>query len=78
MNPPQGSSVPVQSSLLASVSYQAERSILDLEFRAGVTYRYFDVPANIHNCLLTADSKGSYFNHGIRNRFRYQRLQRSG
>jgi hypothetical protein len=77
MTPPQSPPVPVQSSLLASVSYQAERSILDLEFRAGATYRYFDVPANIHNCLLTADSKGSCFNRLIRNRFRYQRLQPS-
>jgi hypothetical protein len=76
MNPGEGSPVPVQSSVLASVRYHAETSILDLKFRAGVTYRYFDVPADIHNPLLTADSKGSCFHHLIRNRFPYQRLHR--
>jgi hypothetical protein len=75
MNPLESPPVPVESSVLASVRYQAQRSILDLEFRLGVTYRYFDVPADIYNSLLTADSKGACFNHMIRNRFRHQRVR---
>ena len=75
MNPAENPPVPVESSVLASVRYQAGRSILDLEFRPGVTYRYFDVPADIYNSLLMADSKGACFNHNIRNRFRYQRIR---
>ena len=75
MNPVESPPVPVESSVLASVPYQARRSILDLEFRSGVTYRYLDVPAYIYNSLLSADSKGTCFNHIIRNRFRYQRIR---
>ena len=71
--------VPVESSLLASVHYDAEKSILDLEFHPdGVIYRYFGVPAEIHHRLLAAESKGSFFNSRIRNRFPYQRLTLRG
>lgn len=70
-------SMPVQSSLLASVSYQPEESVLDLEFReGGIVYRYFHVPRDIYTRLLKAESRGAYFNHQIRNRFPCQRLQR--
>jgi hypothetical protein len=68
-------SVPVQSSLLASVNYQPEKSVLDLEFREdGITYRYFHVPREIYTSLLTAEAKGSWFNSHIRTRFPYRRL----
>jgi hypothetical protein len=68
--------VPVQSSLLASVSYESDQSILVLEFHANpARYRYFDVPPDIHRTLLAADSKGSCFNRCIRNRFRYERIE---
>ena len=68
--------VPVNSSLLASVTYDVGQSILQLEFCDGAIYRYFAVPADIHNGLLAADSKGTYFNRTIRNCFRYVRLRR--
>jgi len=49
MSPLDPPSVPVQSSLRASVNYQAETSALDLKFRQrGITYRYFNVPADIY------------------------------
>jgi hypothetical protein len=75
MNPTESSPIPVESSVLASVRYYAETSILDLKFRAGVIYRYFDVPADIHNRLLAADSKGSCFHRLIRNRFLYHLIR---
>lgn len=66
---------PVQSSLLASASYQAEKSVLDLKFRrGGITYRYFSVSFDLYTHLLNVESKGSYFNRHIRGRFPYQRL----
>jgi hypothetical protein len=36
-----------------------------------VVYRYFDVPVDVHENLLRASSKGSYFNRFIRGRFAY-------
>ena len=66
----------VSSTLLASVIYDASKSILQLEFCDGAIYRYFAVPAAIHNGLLATDSKGSYFNSQIRRCFRYARIRR--
>jgi hypothetical protein len=68
--------VPIDSTLLASVSYDVAESTLQLEFRDGAIYRYYAVPAAIHNGLLAADSKGAYFNRKIRNCFPYARRRR--
>jgi hypothetical protein len=67
---------PVNSSLLASVAYNADESLLELQFRDGAIYLYFAVPQAIHHGLLTANSKGSYFNSQIRTCFRYTRANR--
>jgi hypothetical protein len=68
--------VAVQSSLLVSAAYQVSKSVLQLEFRDGAIYRYFDVPAAVYGDLLAADSKGSYFNKQIRGCFRHTLLRR--
>jgi len=67
--------LPVNSTLLASVTYDVGESILQLELCDGAIYRYFAVPENIFNDLLAAASKGSYFNRRIRSHFRHTRLR---
>lgn len=62
----------VQSTLLASAAYIPERTLLELEFRDGALYHFFDVPPECFRKLMDATSKGSYFNRCIRNRFQYQ------
>ena len=62
----------VPSTLLASAEYFPERSLLELEFRDGALYHFFDVPVECFQQLLDAASKGAYFNRHIRNHFRYQ------
>jgi hypothetical protein len=61
--------LPVESSVLASVLHLAEQQLLEIEFRSGLLYRYFDVPQQTYTELLAAESKGRYFNANIRNRF---------
>ena len=76
MTPTQAGPVAVQSSLLSSAAYQVGESVLQLEFRDGAIYRYFDVPAAVYGDLLAADSKGAYFNKHIRGCFRHILLRR--
>jgi KTSC domain len=64
----------VESSSLLSVSYLPGRSLLEVEFRDRTLYQFFDVPPDCVEQLLSSNSKGSYFNRNIRNRFRYQRI----
>lgn len=61
----------VASTTLATVAYDDADGVLQLEFRSGAKYRYFDVPVEAHDGLLRASSKGRYFNREIRERFRH-------
>jgi hypothetical protein len=64
----------LDSTTLASVLYHPAQRRLEVEFRSGERYLYFQVPPDCYNYLLQADSKGAYFNHNIRNRFPHQHL----
>lgn len=61
---------PVESSVLASVGYDAAKRLLEIEFHSGAIYRYLDVPEEIHRRLFAAESKGHFFGANIRNKFR--------
>lgn len=65
---------PVQSSNLKSVGYDSDTKILEIEFLHGGIYQYFDVPADIHQGLISAPSKGKYFHAFIKNVYRYQKI----
>lgn len=65
---------PVESSSLASVGYDPASQTLDVEFRHGGHYRYFQVPASSHEALMAASSKGRFFVAEIRNRYPYERV----
>ena len=67
---------PVESSTLASVGYDESSNLLQLGFRNCAHYRYFAVPAAVHEALLVATSKGRYFNQAIRGQYRFVRLGR--
>lgn len=60
--------------MLRSVGYDATNRVLEAEFTNGGIYRYYDVPAEVHEDLMAADSHGQYFNAHIRDRYRYDRL----
>jgi hypothetical protein len=64
----------VESSSLTSVSYSPDQAILQIEFRDGTIYDFFDVPWTAAQQFLQADSKGGHFNAKIRNVFRCQRV----
>ena len=65
---------PVDSSAANAVRYNAKRRWLDVEYSNGRRYRYFDVPAEVHQELLAADSIGTYLNQCIKPDYRYVRL----
>ena len=56
----------VESSNLASVGYDAENQILEIEFNHGGIYQYFDIPQSVHSNLLSASSHGQYFDRFIK------------
>jgi len=64
----------VESSNLASIGYDAKNEILEVEFKHGGVYQYFDVPADAYEELMNADSHGVYFSANIRNGYQYQKI----
>jgi hypothetical protein len=68
--------IQVSSSNLASVGYDLESLILEIEFHSGGVYQYFNVPAQRHERLMRAGSKGQYFDEHIKNGgYRYKRVR---
>ena len=63
----------VKSSQLVSVGYDAEKQIMEVEFKNAV-YQYFDVPPEAHAGLLKAESLGKYFGKEVRGKFKYEKL----
>lgn len=65
---------PVESTNIAAIGYDSQSATLEIEFKNGSIYQYFNVPPIIAEQLLLADSKGSYLNANIKNHFSYTRL----
>jgi len=64
----------VESSNITSVGYDSKNKILEVEFKHGSVYQYFDVPENIYTELMNANSHGFYFSANIRNNYEYQKV----
>lgn len=66
--------VPVPSSALRSVGYDAETWTLEVEFESGAVYRYFDVDPRDVAELLSSESMGTYLNQHIKQHYAYVRV----
>lgn len=63
------------SSMMASAGYDPATRVLEIEFARGVVYHYFDVPLDVYQDLVDADSQGRFFHTRIRDRFASQRVE---
>ncbi len=66
---------PVASSNLASIGYDPIEAVLEIEFRNGSIYQYFNVPSQVHSALMAASSHGSFFHRVIRNTYIYRQIR---
>ncbi len=66
---------PVESSNLAAVGYDPLTHTLELEFRNGRVYQYYDVPEDLFLELMDAPSQGTYFNKRIRDQYEYKQIK---
>ncbi|OQW73387.1 MAG: KTSC domain-containing protein [Proteobacteria bacterium ST_bin13] len=63
-----------ESSNLSRFGYDAGSMILQVEFKNGGLYNYFDVPQHVFDAMKQAPSKGQYLAHDIKGNFRYARV----
>lgn len=66
--------IPVASRNVEAVGYDSSNRWLDIRFKSGGLYRYFEVPSYEHQQLMAAASKGSYHARNIKERYEYVRL----
>jgi hypothetical protein len=64
----------VSSSNLHSVGYDPESLTLEIKFQGSGVYQYFNVPPDRHQRLMSASSKGSYFDAYIKGRYRFRKV----
>jgi hypothetical protein len=64
----------VSSESLAEIGYDADTRTLEVLFRRGTLYQYFDVPDFVYEELMKAPSLGRYFNANIKGRFQEAHL----
>jgi hypothetical protein len=62
---------PVTSSNVVSIGYEADTMTLEVEFRDGGIYQYFDVPETVYLELMRAGSIGQFMHANIRDNYRY-------
>lgn len=60
----------VSSSAISAVGYDSEIQQMQIQFVPGKTYTFCHVPQHIFDGLLSAGSKGTYYDHHIRDRYR--------
>ncbi|MBN1200573.1 MAG: KTSC domain-containing protein [Anaerolineae bacterium] len=65
--------IPVESSMISAVAYEADKRLLYVVFNGGKTYTYHDVPPDVYEGLLNADSKGSYMRAYIIDMYPYSK-----
>ncbi|HEX4641342.1 MAG TPA: KTSC domain-containing protein [Chthoniobacterales bacterium] len=62
--------IPVESSALAAVGYSKKLRALEIEFRNGAIYRYFEVPPDVYDGFVNARSKARFYDDNIRHKYR--------
>jgi hypothetical protein len=62
---------PVTSSNIGAIGYDGEAQVLHVQFTSGRKYAYFNVPLEVYDAFLSADSKGKFFAANIRGKYQY-------
>ena len=60
------------SSAVERAEYQAAAGTLDIWYRGGDRYSYFEVPPEIYEGLLAAPSAGEFVNVHVKPNYRYE------
>lgn len=65
--------IEVESSMICAVRYDEENRLLEVHFNTGRIYCYEDVPPDVYQGLLDAESKGRYMRAYIIDVYSYRR-----
>ena len=66
--------VPVVSSNILEVGYEVSDQTLFVRFKGDSLYAYSDVPEDIYQGLLAAESVGKYLNQNVKGTYSYRKV----
>jgi len=64
----------VESSNIASIGYDQNATTLEIEFHNGSVYQYFEVPLEVYQNFIQAESKALFFSERIKGYFSYAKV----
>ncbi|WP_327179232.1 KTSC domain-containing protein [Pseudomonas ogarae] len=62
--------IAVRSGAMTAVGYDSSTRKMSIRFQQGHSYDFCNVPSSVHQGLMSAGSKGTYYNQYIRDRYR--------
>jgi hypothetical protein len=65
---------PVSSSTILSIGYESGSQTLEVEFKHGGIYQYYNVPETVYQQFMESTSKGQFHHTYIRNAFPFSRV----
>lgn len=63
------------STVISSMSYNADTSVLRVTFVSGMIYEYKDVPEEIYIAMKTSGAKGIYLNQHIKGKYQFEKIR---
>ena len=61
-----------QSTAIEQAAYRPASSTLDIRYRGGDRYTYFDVPPEVYDALCAAPSAGEFVNAHVKPLYRHE------
>ena len=65
----------LDSTVIASIAFDAMSNTLEVEFHSGRVYRYLEVPKHVYWRFASAESHGSFFNQEVKDKFDEQEVR---
>ncbi|PCH75949.1 MAG: KTSC domain-containing protein [Flavobacteriaceae bacterium] len=59
----------IESSMIRSIGFGFESSILEIEFNSGAVWQYSDFPESEWYVFESAESQGKFFHNNIKNQY---------
>lgn len=63
-----------KSSRILKMNYIKSKKLLTITFNSGAIYEYYDVPMEVTDGIIQADSLGKYFDKNIKGIYNYRRV----
>ena len=66
---------PIVSESIASIGYDDDAEMLEVEFVTGAVYRYSGVPQDVYEDFRQAPSKGAFLNQHIKGAYAWEQVE---